>query len=136
MQKVDLKKAGLKSTLPRQRVLAKLEQHPDRHWSAEDVFRSMLKDDEDVSLATVYRVLAQFETAGIVSRQNFEDGHAMFELDSGVHHDHLVCVSCGIIVEFVDDVIEARQLEVAKTHGFNLADHSLVIYGRCRKCRD
>ena len=106
-ESTNLKKAGLKATVPRLRIMAMLERHHDRHMSAEDVYRSLLESGEDVGLATVYRVLTQFEAAGLVVRHNFEGGHAVFELGSGDHHDHIVCVECGEVVEFVDSTIEA-----------------------------
>lgn len=132
----ELKTAGLKVTLPRLRVLSVLEADPDRHWSAEDVYRALASLDADIGLATVYRVLTQFEAAGLVIRRRFDDGHAVFELDRGSHHDHIVCVDCGHIEEFVDPVIENRQNEIATKHGFSINDHSLVLYGVCsrKKC--
>ena len=132
----ELKTAGLKVTLPRLRVLSVLEADPDRHWSAEDVYRALASLDADIGLATVYRVLTQFEAAGLVIRRRFDDGHAVFELDRGSHHDHIVCVDCGHIEEFVDPVIENRQNEIATKHGFSISDHSLVLYGVCsrKKC--
>ena len=132
----ELKTAGLKVTLPRLRVLSVLEADPDRHWSAEDVYRALASLDADIGLATVYRVLTQFEAAGLVIRRRFDDGHAVFELDRGSHHDHIVCVDCGHIEEFVDSVIEGRQNEIATKHGFSISDHSLVLYGVCsrKKC--
>ncbi len=131
----ELKKAGLKATVPRLRILSVLEEYRDSHMSAEDVYRALHDAGEDVGLATVYRVLTQFEAAGLVRRLNFEEGRAVFELESGEHHDHLVCVDCGVVVEFVDNVIERRQREVADSHGFEFDDHSQVLYGRCSKCR-
>lgn len=131
MSSVELKKAGLKATLPRLRILALLEDGRDRHMSAEDVYRALLDLGEDVGLATVYRVLTQFESAGLVIRHNFEEGHAVFELDSGEHHDHIVCVQCGKIVEFFDNTIEKRQQKIAAQYGFTIEDHSLVLYGAC-----
>ena len=133
MDNTDLKKAGLKVTLPRLRVLEILEKSPNRHMSAEDVYRAMLDAEEDTGLATIYRVLTQFEAAGLVVRHNFEGGHAVFELDSGQHHDHIVCTQCGKIVEFMDKMIEQRQVHIAKEHGFAVSDHSLVLYGKCVK---
>ena len=130
----ELKKAGLKATVPRLRILAVLEDNRDGHMSAEDVYRALLDAGEDVGLATVYRVLTQFEAAGLVRRLNFEEGRSVFELESGEHHDHMVCIDCGTVAEFVDDVIERRQREVAEKHGFAIDDHSLVLYGRCSKC--
>lgn len=135
MDNSDLKKAGLKATLPRLRVLEILETSDKRHMSAEDVYRAMLDAEQDIGLATIYRVLTQFETAGLVVRHHFEEGHAVFELDSGQHHDHLVCVSCGKIVEFLDRTIENRQDKIAAEHGFEVSDHSLVLYGQCKDCQ-
>ena len=126
----ELKKAGLKVTLPRVKILQILENAGDHHMSADDVYRTLLDQGEDVGLATVYRVLTQFETAGLVERHNFDGGHSVFELDRGDHHDHMVCVSSGEVVEFTDPVIEQRQREIAKEHGFELMDHSLVLYVR------
>ena len=135
MESEELKKAGLKATLPRLRILSILEQNADRHLSAEDVYKALLEAGDETAFATVYRVLTQFETAGLVIRHNFEGGHAVFELDSGEHHDHIVCVDCGAVVEFMDDTIEARQEQIAGDHGFRIADHSLVIYGHCTRRR-
>ncbi len=132
---MDLKQAGLKATLPRQRILEVLEHSDARHFSAEDVYRAMLDAGEEVGLATVYRVLTQFESAGMVIRHNFEGGRAVFELDDRAHHDHIVCTHCGRIQEFVDDTIENHQDEIAKRHGFQISDHSLVIYGICGACQ-
>ena len=129
----ELKTAGLKVTLPRLRILAVLEAEPERHWSAEDVYRALSSSEGDIGLATVYRVLTQFEAAGLVVRRRFDDGHAVFELDRGHHHDHIVCIECGHIAEFVDATIERRQQQVAAEHGFEIADHSLVLYGSCRR---
>jgi len=134
-QSTDLKRAGLKATVPRLRIMAMLERHQDRHMSAEDVYRALLESGEDVGLATVYRVLTQFEAAGLVVRHNFEGGHAVFELDSGEHHDHIVCVECGKVVEFVDSTIERRQNRIAAEQGFEIVDHTLTIYGRCGTCQ-
>lgn len=132
---MDLKQAGLKATLPRRRILEVLEGSEARHFSAEDVYKAMLDAGEEVGLATVYRVLTQFETAGMVIRHNFEGGRAVFELDDRDHHDHIVCTRCGRIQEFVDHTIENHQDEIAKTHGFQISDHSLVIYGMCEACQ-
>ncbi len=132
----DLKKAGLKATLPRLRILHILETGDRRHFSAEDVYKALLEADEDVGLATVYRVLTQFEGAGLVTRHHFEGGHSVFELNQGTHHDHLVCVRCGRIVEFVDTVIEERQVDIAHRHGFSITDHALYLYGVCQKCKE
>ena len=132
---MDLKQAGLKATLPRRRILEVLERSEARHFSAEDVYKAMLDANEEVGLATVYRVLTQFETAGMVIRHNFEGGRAVFELDDRDHHDHIVCTRCGRIQEFVDNTIENHQDEIAKAHGFQISDHSLVIYGMCEACQ-
>jgi Fur family ferric uptake transcriptional regulator len=129
----ELKKVGLKVTLPRVKILEILETVPQRHMSAEDVYRALLESDEEIGLATVYRVLTQFEAAGLVRRHNFEGGSAVFELDDGSHHDHIVCQQCGEVVEFFDKVIEERQQEVAAERGFEIGEHALVIYGNCVK---
>ncbi len=131
----DLKKAGLKVTLPRIKILQILESAREHHMSAEDVYRILLESGDDIGLATVYRVLTQFEEAGLVVRHNFEGGHSVFELDHGTHHDHLVCVKCGRVEEFVDSVIETRQQQVAKEAGYTITDHSLNIYGICKGCQ-
>ena len=130
----DIKRAGLKVTLPRLKVLEVLENAEPHHMSAEDVYKALMDTGEDVGLATVYRVLTQFESAGLVIRHNFEGGRSVFELDSGQHHDHLVCLSCGKVVEFVDETIERHQQDIAKRNGFSILDHSLVIYGHCAGC--
>ena len=126
----ELRKAGLKVTLPRVKILQILEgaSPADQHMSAEDVYRALLDAGEDVGLATVYRVLTQFETAGLVTRHNFETGHSVFELAKGEHHDHMVCMDSGEVIEFVDPVIEKRQHQLAEEHGYELVDHSLVLY--------
>lgn len=131
-QNHELRKAGLKITLPRVKILQILESSTvgTQHMSAEDVYRALLAAGEDVGLATVYRVLTQFESAGLVTRHHFETGHSVFEIAKGDHHDHMVCVSTGEVVEFTDAVIEQRQREIAKEHGFELIDHSLVLYVR------
>jgi Fur family ferric uptake transcriptional regulator len=128
----ELRKAGLKVTLPRVKILQILEgaDPQAQHMSAEDVYRALLDAGEDVGLATVYRVLTQFETAGLVTRHNFETGHSVFELAKGDHHDHMVCMESGDVIEFVDPVIERRQHELAEEHGYELVDHSLVLYVR------
>ncbi len=131
MDNKELKKAGLKVTLPRVKILEILETVPQRHMSAEDVYRALLDSDEEIGLATVYRVLTQFEAAGLVRRHNFEGGSAVFELDDGSHHDHIVCQQCGEVVEFFDEIIEERQHAVAEKHGFEIGEHALVIYGNC-----
>lgn len=132
----DLKKAGLKITLPRIKILEILEKTPDRHLSAEDVYKILVESGEDIGLATVYRVLTQFEEAKLVIRHHFAEGHSVFELDLGTHHDHLVCVKCGHVEEFVDEIIESRQKTVAEKNGFCMTDHSLNIYGICEKCQE
>ena len=120
--RAELKKAGLKATLPRLKILSVLELHADLHMSAEDVYRALFASGEEVGLATVYRVLTQFEAAGLVIRHNFAEGHAVFELDSGEHHDHIVCADCGEVIEFIDATIERRQTQIAKRHGFALTE--------------
>lgn len=132
METQDLKKAGLKATLPRIRILQMLENSKQRHMSAEDVYKALLKAGEDVGLATIYRVLTQFEAASLVTRHHFEGGHSVFELKQGPHHDHIMCIQCGKIVEFVDDIIEERQRVMAEQNGFDIQDHSLILYGRCK----
>jgi Fur family transcriptional regulator, ferric uptake regulator len=129
----DLRKAGLKVTLPRLRILEILERSSTRHLSAEDIYRSLLDSQEDIGLATVYRVLTQFEAAGLVTRHHFEDGMAVFELNQGTHHDHIVCLDCGRVEEFMDSGIEDRQTAVARRLGFDIRDHSLILYGRCER---
>ncbi len=128
----DLKSTGLKVTLPRLKVMELFQHAKQRHMSAEDVYKLLLTDDADIGLATVYRVLTQFEHAGILKRSNFESGKAVFELEQGAHHDHLVCLQCGRVVEFVDSEIEKRQNKIAKDHGFTLQDHALSLYGNCQ----
>lgn len=134
-QDEHLRKAGLKVTLPRMKVLQILEQANPHHLSAEDVFQKLKECGEEVGLATVYRVLTQFEEAGLVVRHNFEGGHSVFEIDQGEHHDHLVCVKCNHVEEFVDEVIEARQEHIAQQAGFQITDHNLTIYGICSRCQ-
>lgn len=133
VEDTDLRKAGLKVTLPRVKILGILEGNPELHMTAEEVYRALLDSGEDIGLATVYRVLTQFESAGLVKRHNFEGGSAVFELDDGGHHDHIVCVECGRVEEFVDDVIEERQKAIAERHGFRISDHSLILYGTCSR---
>ena len=132
MENQELRKAGLKVTLPRVKILQLLEESDNdkRHLSAEDVYKLLLEAGEDVGLATVYRVLTQFETAGLVVRHNFEGGHSVFELSKGDHHDHMVCLETNQVVEFCDAEIERRQHEIAEEHGFEIIDHSLVLYVR------
>jgi Fur family ferric uptake transcriptional regulator len=131
----ELRKAGLKVTLPRVKILQLLEQaeSDNQHFSAEDVYRALMESGEDVGLATVYRVLTQFEAAGLVTRHNFEAGHSVFELEKGDHHDHIVCMETGEVIEFYDDVIELRQRQLVEDRGFDLVDHSLVLYVRPKK---
>lgn len=131
MEGKDLRKAGLKVTLPRLKILEILERSQTRHLSAEDIYRTLLESHEDIGLATVYRVLTQFEAADLVTRHHFEDGMAVFELNLGIHHDHIVCLDCGRVEEFMDAGIEDRQGSVAKKMGFEIRDHSLIIYGHC-----
>jgi Fur family ferric uptake transcriptional regulator len=129
----ELKNSGLKATLPRIKVLEMFQKTTQRHMSAEDVFKMLLNEGADVGLATVYRVLMQFEQAGILSRNHFETGKAVFELNEGKHHDHLVCVDCGRVEEFFDAEIEKRQRAIAQTRGFELQDHALALYATCTK---
>src|SRR5471032_3411983 len=133
MEGKDLRKVGLKVTLPRLKILEILERSSTRHLSAEDIYRSLLESNEDIGLATVYRVLTQFEAASLVTRHHFEDGMAVFELNEGTHHDHIVCLDCGRDEEFTEEGIEARQTAVAKRLGFEIRDHSLILYGQCRR---
>ena len=133
MENHELRKAGLKVTLPRVKILQILESSEQRHMSAEDVFKTLMETGEDVGLATVYRVLTQFEQAGIVMRHNFEGGSAVFELADEGHHDHMVCLDTGTVIEFLDPEIEKRQKIIAEEHGYDLVDHSLVLYVRPKK---
>ena len=135
MDNSDLKKAGLKITTPRRKILEIMESAKDHHMSAENIYRLLLDSGEEIGLATVYRVLTQFQEAGLVVRHNFEGDQAVFELDHGQHHDHLVCVKCGKVEEFVDEAIEKRQLEIANKAGYQITDHSLNIYGFCSRCQ-
>lgn len=130
----ELRRAGLKVTLPRIKVLQLLENATDNahHMSAEDVYKALLDAGEDVGLATVYRVLTQFETAGLVTRHNFEGGHSVFEIAKGDHHDHMVCMETGSIIEFFDEELEALQHKIAKQHGYDIVDHSMVLYVKPR----
>lgn len=134
MESVDIKKAGLKVTLPRVKILEILEQRCDEHLTAEDIYRSLLDADEDIGLATVYRVLTQFEGVGLVRKHNFEGGQSVYELDRDGHHDHILCLDCGKIFEFVDEEIERRQHSIAEDKGFKLEEHSLTLYARCSRC--
>ena len=129
----ELKSTGLKATLPRLKILEIFQAGKQRHMTAEDVFRVLLEDRSDIGLATVYRVLTQFEQAGLLNRSNFESGKAVYEINEGQHHDHLVCLDCGKVEEFYDAEIEKRQHDVAETKGFKIADHSLSIYAHCTK---
>lgn len=135
-QDQELRKVGLKVTLPRMRILELLENahRENRHLSAEDVFRKLHESGEDIGLATVYRVLTQFQDAGLVLKHNFDSEQAVFELESGEHHDHLVCVRCNTVIEFSDEVIESRQQAIAARHRFRLTDHALYLYGVCAAC--
>ncbi len=132
----DLKNAGLKVTLPRIKILEIMENSTSRHQSAEDVYKALLDAGEEVGLATIYRVLTQFESAGIVKRHHFEEGHSVFELNQGAHHDHILCVKCGRVDEFVDEIIETRQKAIANDLGYEMTDHSLYMYGICSACRN
>jgi Fur family ferric uptake transcriptional regulator len=132
-QNAELRKVGLKVTLPRVKILQILENSSARHMSAEDVYKALIEAGEDVGLATVYRVLTQFETAELVTRHNFDSGHSVFELSRGDHHDHMVNMENGDVIEFTNDQIERLQHEIAEEHGFDLIDHSLVLYVRPKK---
>ena len=129
----EIKSSGLKATLPRIKILEVFQNSPRRHLSAEDVFKALLGEGSDIGLATVYRVLMQFEQAGLLTRSNFESGKSVFELNEGQHHDHLVCLTCGRVEEFLDPEIEQRQHAIAAERGFELADHSLALYAHCTK---
>jgi Fur family ferric uptake transcriptional regulator len=129
----ELRKAGLKVTHPRMRILHLFEESPQRHLTAEDIYRRLLEGQEDIGLATVYRVLTQFEAAGILIKHNFESGQAVFELDRGQHHDHMIDVDSGKVIEFVSEEIEKLQHEIAERHGYVIEDHSLVLYVRSKK---
>ena len=129
----NLKSIGLKATLPRLKILEIFQRGRERHMTAEDVYRELLADRQDIGLATVYRVLTQFEQAGLLTRSNFEAGKAIFELNEGSHHDHLVCLQCGRVEEFFDAEIEARQQAIARERGFSLRDHALALYGNCTR---
>ena len=132
-QRQELRKAGLKVTLPRLKILEILGSNEQRHLSAEDIYKELLDTGEDIGLATVYRVLTQFESAGLVTRHNFEGGHSVFEVDEGEHHDHMVCVESGDVIEFVNEEIERLQHEIARKHGYELIDHRLVLYVKPKK---
>ncbi|MFZ1344020.1 ferric iron uptake transcriptional regulator [Thiothrix eikelboomii] len=130
MEGKDIKRAGLKITQPRVKILELLENSADHHLSAEDIYKTLLNNGDDIGLATVYRVLTQFEAAGLVTRHHFESGQAVFELSSEEHHDHMVCIRTGRVVEFCDEVIEQRQKDIAREHGFEITGHSLILYGQ------
>ena len=134
MDAEDLKSAGLKVTLPRLKILEVLESSPSHHLSAEDIYRVLIEQNEEVGVATIYRVLSQFEESCIVQKLTFENNQAVYELCGADHHDHLVCVKCNKIIEFQDDVIEKHQIQIANKHGFELTDHSLYLYGLCNDC--
>lgn len=136
MKNTDLRKAGLKVTIPRTKILEMLENSVGKHLSAEDIYKALLASGDELGLATVYRVLTQFEAAGIIQRLNFEGGQAVFELNQGDHHDHLVCVKCNHVDEFVDELIEARQRAIAEQYGYQMTDHALNIFGLCKHCRE
>ena len=129
MEEKDIKRAGLKVTQPRLKILDLLSNARDRHLSAEDIYKMLLANDEEIGLATVYRVLTQFEGAGLVCRHHFEGGQAVFELASDKHHDHMVCMRTGKVVEFYDEIIEQRQRELAEKYSFRITEHSLILYG-------
>ncbi len=133
METGNLRKVGLKITHPRKRIFEVLEQKRNKHMTADELYRTLLDSGEDIGLATVYRVLHQFESAGLVVKHNFEGGQAFYELDSGVHHDHMVCVETGKVIEFVSEEIEALQAKIAAAHGYAIEDHSLVMYVRPRR---
>jgi Fur family transcriptional regulator, ferric uptake regulator len=133
LESKDLRKAGLKVTGPRLKILEILEGSPTRHMSAEGIYKRLIESNEDIGLATVYRVLTQFQAAGLVSRHHFEDGMAVFELNQGTHHDHIVCLDCGRVEEFMDDEIEERQKAIAERLGYELRDHAMTLYGHCHK---
>ena len=131
----ELRAVGLKVTLPRVKILQILENSKTKHLSAEDVYKALIEAEEDVGLATVYRVLTQFESAGLVSRHHFEGGHSVFELMSDDHHNHIVCDSCGKVEEFFDDIIEQQQEKIAQKFGYKITDHSMYLYGICAACQ-
>lgn len=134
MESKDIRAAGLKVTLPRLKILDMLESSRNKHLSAEDMYKALLDDGEEIGLATVYRVLTQFETAGLVNRHHFEGGNSVFELCQDEHHDHILCVKCGRVDEFYDEVIEQRQKAIAEKKGYKMTGHSLYIYGVCKPC--
>lgn len=133
MNSGNLRKVGLKVTQPRKRILDLLEETVNKHMTADDIYRVLIQAGDDIGLATVYRVLNQFEAAGLVVKHNFEGGQAYYELDSGMHHDHMVCIETGKVIEFSNDEIERLQAQIAAEHGYDIEDHSLVIYVRPKK---
>lgn len=135
MKMKELKQVGLKITIPRVTILELLQNADKNHYSAEDVFDELRDNGHDIGLATVYRVLSQFEQAGILIKHNFEGNQAVFELNTGEHHDHLICLKCGKIVEFFDETLENLQYDIANKHGFQLEDHSMVLHGICADCQ-
>ncbi|MDJ0906771.1 MAG: ferric iron uptake transcriptional regulator [Woeseiaceae bacterium] len=135
-QRQELRKAGLKVTVPRMKILEIFETSKQRHLSAEDMYKELLDAGEDIGLATVYRVLTQFEAAGLVTRHNFEGGHSVFELDDGDHHDHMVCIDTGDVIEFTNDEIERLQHEIAEEFGYEIIDHNLVLYVKRKDEKD
>ena len=135
MDKAGLKNTGLKATLPRMKILKLFEENSKRHLSADEIYKKLQEMGEEMAMATLYRVLAQFETAGLIIRHHFENDHAIFELNEGAHHDHLICIQCGRVEEFMDTMIEERQQTIAQTAGFQITDHHLNIYGVCKECQ-
>ena len=135
MELSDIKNAGLKVTLPRMKILELLENSEDRHLKAEDIYKMLLESGEEIALATVYRVLTQFETAGLVTRHHFDGGYAVFELNDGEHHDHLVDIATGRVVEFYDEIIEQRQKEIAEEYDFVISEHTMVLYGQFKETK-
>ena len=136
MDAEDLKSAGLKVTLPRLKILEVLEKSFNHHLTVEDIYRVLIEQNKEINVATIYRVLSQFEESGIVNKLHFENNQAVYELSNVEHHDHLVCVKCNTIIEFQDDVIEQHQLQIANKYGFQLTDHSLYLYGLCKTCKE
>ena len=136
MDAEDLKSAGINVTLPRLKILEVLEKSSNHHLSAEDIYRALIEQHEDIGMATIYRALGQFEESGIVNKLNFENNQSVYELSNVEHHDHLVCVKCNVIIEFQDDVIAQHQLQIANKYNFQLTDHSLYLYGLCNHCKE
>lgn len=133
MPQKDLQARGLKTTLPRIKILEILEQSADQHLSADDIYKALADDGEEIAIATIYRVLTQFEAAGLIVKHNFDEGYAVYELDQGEHHDHLICTDCHFVQEFVDDVIEDRQENIAQKYGFKITHHQMYLYGECQR---